>query len=274
MDPHRSVRMDLMSSRDVQKYLAKNDMVILPVGCFEMHGPDIPLACDSFVAWAHAILLAEVWHCVTLPPVYYTYPGATGPWPGTVDVPVGATQGYITAIIEALVKNGFKRIVLFGTHAPLRWMMECVVRDVFQRTGTVVVFLGPGAMMGGLVRSELGYEWGEDAMVLGALKILGLHGSYDPSCKVTKPGDHPHESMKRLAAMGAVLPWTYNRDYQHTGLRTEVKLEHADKIVKAMRKAALRVRDLPATFATYQRDMKKQYADRPWSKSGIWTRTR
>ena len=67
IDEYRDVRMDLMSSRDVQSYLKKNDMVILPVGCFEMHGPDIPLACDTFTIWAQSLLLGKEWGCLVLP---------------------------------------------------------------------------------------------------------------------------------------------------------------------------------------------------------------
>jgi len=68
LDEYRSVRMDLMSSRDVQEYMQDNDMVILPAGCFEMHGPDMPLATDSYHSWAQAILMAKEWNCLTLPP--------------------------------------------------------------------------------------------------------------------------------------------------------------------------------------------------------------
>ena len=275
MDCHRSVRMDLMSSREVQKYLRRNDMVILPVGCFEMHGPDIPLACDALVAWATAILLAESWKCLALPPVYYTFPGATGPWPGTVDLPISVTQSYVAGIVEALVKNGFKRVVIQCAHAPLRWTLECVVRDVFQRTGVVAILLGGKAMgRGDLVKKALGFPGGEDVSVLGALKVLGLHGAYDPSSKVSRPGGSPFASLRKLTELGAAPPWTYSRDYQHTGIRRELKLGHADAIARIMRESVKNLRDLPRTFARYQREVKKLYRQKPWSRSSVWTRTK
>ena len=123
MIPYQDVRMELMSSRDVQKYLKKNDLVILPVGCFEMHGPDIPLGCDTFIDWSMALLLAREWKCIVPPPVYYTFPGASGPWPGTMDIPVHTAGEYVKAIIHVLLKRGFKRIVLCASHGPLEFIL-------------------------------------------------------------------------------------------------------------------------------------------------------
>ena len=40
---HRNVRLDLFSSKEAAAYLRRSDLAILPVGCFEMHGPRMPL---------------------------------------------------------------------------------------------------------------------------------------------------------------------------------------------------------------------------------------
>ena len=249
-------------------------MVILPVGCMEMHGPDVPLGCDSFHAWAQAILLAEVWKCVALPPVFYAFPGASGPWPGTVDITVKATQEYITAIIHSLLKNGFKRIVLCGTHGPLQFILEGVIRDVFQETGNVVLHIRPKVMPEDLMKKELGYIRDEDILVLASLKLLGLHGAYDPRTKVNKPKEFSFKSMSKLKEHNASMPWTFSRDYQHTGLRKQVKFEHADKAIDVMKKAVKREKDFPKHFAQYQKDMKKLYQLKPWKKSTVWTKTK
>lgn len=272
MIDHQSVRMDLMTSKQAQEYLKTNDMVILPIGCFEMHGPTIPLGCDGFHAWAQAILLAEAWECVTLPPVFYTFPGASGPWPGTVDVSVRATMDYVQSIVEALLGNGFKRVVLCGTHGPAAFSMEAIVRDIFQKTGRIVIHIRPDVMPDDLMMEELGYLRGEDIMVLASLKILGLHGAYDPACSVERRGGR-FESQSVLREMGAAMPRTFGRDYQHTGLRPGVKMEHADKAIAVMRKAVARVKDLPSAFAQYRNDMRELHESQPWNSEDVWTDT-
>jgi creatinine amidohydrolase/Fe(II)-dependent formamide hydrolase-like protein len=266
--------MELMSSRDVQKYLKKNDLVILPIGCFEMHGPDIPLGCDTFLDWSMALLLAREWKCITMPPVYYTFPGASGPWPGTIDIPVKITQEYVTAIIYALLKDRFKRIVLLGSHGPLGFVLECVIRDVFQSTGNSIVYLSPHERLSELTK-KAGIEAGEDGHVLAAMKILGLHGAYDPASKVDKPKEAPFKTLVKLNdECRATIPWTYTRDYQHTGIHKKLKMSDADSIVKVMKKAAKSFKDMPKLFAQYQKEMKDLYKRKPWEKETIWTKTK
>ncbi len=216
MIEHRDVRMDLMGSKEVAGYLQRNDMVILPVGCFEMHGPRIPLNCDSFTAWGASILLAEKWDCLVAAPITYTYPGASGPWPGTVDISPEATQQYILAVTQALLKAGFKRVVLCGFHMPVQPIFQFVIRTIYQQTGEVVMALRPDVMPADLMKAELGYGRGEDILVLASLKILGLHGTFDPAMQVDKPSDSPFETYSKLGNYGAALPWIFNADHQHT----------------------------------------------------------
>jgi hypothetical protein len=274
MFPYRHVRMELQTSREVQEYLAHNDLVILPVGCFEMHGPLVPLGCDGFHAWAQGIILADTWKCLTLPPVFYTFPGASGPWPGTVEISTRATQDYVGAVVEALLRNGFRRVVLCGSHGPLRPVFECLVRDLFTRTGQIALHLNPRLFPREEFTAALGYPPGEDAMTLASLRLLGWHGAYDPQCAVEKWGDMPFESLAELRKWDVALPWTFNRDYQHTGLRACLKLEDADKIIAVMTEAAAAYAGLPAAFARYQQDMAALHEEAPWKRAEVWTETR
>jgi creatinine amidohydrolase/Fe(II)-dependent formamide hydrolase-like protein len=274
MVEYQQVRMDLMSSKQVQHYLRKNDMVVLPVGCFEMHGPDVPLGCDSFHAWAQAILLADAWECLCLPPVYYTFPGASGPWPGTVDISNRITMEYITEIVLALLKGGFKRVILCGTHGPLGQMLGCVIRDVYQSTRNVVVHVKPPTMPEDLMMKELGYKRGEDILLLASLKLLGLHGAYDPATKIEKRQEFPFQTIAALRKHRVSMPWTFAKDYQHTGLRKKVKLTDADTGIKVMKQGVERMKDFPKYFAKYQKEMKDLITQQPWKKATVWTKTK
>jgi len=212
-------------------------------------------------------LLAQEWKCITLPPVPYSYPGASGPWPGTVDISVQATQDYIKAVTLALLKGGFKRIVICGAHGPLGWIIPAVIRDIFQSTGNVVVHLN-------IYNSELEAE-GEDAVLLGAMKILGLHGAYDPSSKVNKPKGNPYKDITdRLGKHQVSFPWTYNADNQHIGMRTDIKMADAERMAEKLKKTARNLKDVPALFAKYQKEMKALYIKKPWSKKTVWTKTK
>lgn len=272
MVDYQHVRMDLMTSKQVGEYLKTNDMVVLPVGCTEMHGPAVPLGCDTFHAWASALLLADVWKCLCAPPVYYAFPGASGPWPGTVDVSPEITVAYLKAIVKALLKGGFKRVVMYGTHGPLSAMFQMVLRSIYQETGNVIIGMqSPQLMPEDLMTAEFGYGRKEDILVLAALKILGLHGAYDPATDVEKPQTYPFDTIGALKKHGASVPWIFSADYQHTGIRPGLKLDDADRAIKVMKEAAGRMADLPEHFARYQAQMAELMANPPWKRDDAWS---
>lgn len=272
MPPFADVRMELMTSRQAQEYLRRNDLVVLPVGCFEMHGPLVPLGCDSFLDWAMGLLLARQWKCPCLPPIFYTYPGASGPWPGTVDISNRVTIDYVEAVVKALLKNGFGRVVVVGSHGPLGAMMECVIRDVFQSTGHSIVHVQPYEKVVKKME-EAGLPFGEPGFLLGAMKVLGLAAAFDPASNVDRPMEFPLPSIRGLRQCQARMPWIFAKDYQHTGIDRKMKAAHADRLAEALAEAAREMKDLPRHFARFQREMTQLYKDKPWARKTAWTKT-
>jgi len=272
MIPYQHVRMDLMSSKQVARYLTDNDMVVLPVGCCEMHGPKVPLSCDTFHAWASALLLADVWGCIVAPPVHYAFPGASGPWPGTVDISPEVSVAYLKEIVKALLKGGFKRVVMYGTHGPLSAMYQMVIRSIYQQTRQVVVaMMSPHLMPEDLMTEALGYKRNEEILVLASLKLLGLHGAYDPAGDVEKAQSFPFDTIGAMKKHGAAVPWIFSADHQHTGFRAGMTLDDADKAIEVMKTAAARMADLPDNFAQYQKEMADLTADPPWESDDVWS---
>lgn len=273
MNEYEKVRMDLLGSKAVQKYQKKNDIIILPVGCVEMHGPDIPLGCDTIHAWASSIVLAKEWKCLVAPPIYYVYPGASGPWPGTVNIMPEISQEYIKSVVKALIKNGFKRVILYGTHGPLSSMFTVVIRSIFNESEDVVAGLMSNIMPEDIMKEKLGYTRGEDVLVLSSLKILGHHGVYDPKSKADKPPEFPFKVIGDLKKFGGsgMVPWLFKADHQHAGFRKCVRMNDADKGIAVMKLTAKRMRKFPQAFKTYQNQMKKLMKDKPWLKDTVWS---
>ncbi|MBN1672298.1 MAG: creatininase family protein [Kiritimatiellae bacterium] len=275
MIPYAKYRLELMSSREAQAYLRKNDLAILPVGCFEMHGPDVPLGCDGLTDWAMAMLLAKEWTCVTLPPIWYSFPGATGPWPGTVDISTRATQDYVKAVVGALLDKGFNRVVLCASHGPMSFVLECIIRDLYQATGKVVIRIRPyDQIMAQMRKADL--PFGEDGCVLGAMKILGLHGAFDPAGTVDKPargksaGPDPLAAMGKLRACSVTAPYSYGHALAHTGPRKGLKLSDADAIAAVLQEAARAMKDVPKHFREHQKAMARMHKAQSWNKPGVW----
>jgi hypothetical protein len=267
---HRNVRLDLMSSKEASEYLRRNDLAILPIGCFEMHGAKMPLATDSFIDWAMGILLAETWQCVCLPPIYYVYPGASAPWPGTVALTPEVSMAYVKAVALAAIRGGFKRLVLCASHGPMGFMAQSIIRSVHLESGQVIMHVNACANIDSALREELGFE-GEDALVLGALHVLGLDGAFDPTVSVEKPMETPFPERRELGALGVSCPWTFNRDYQHVGLNPRLKPGDAARAARAMERVAKSLAAVPDLFSSYQEKMRKLYEEKPWDTPKVWT---
>jgi len=120
-------------NREVEDYLARRDVIFVPVGTVEMHGA-MPLDCETVLPEAISLLLAERADALVLPHLPYFYPGATAIGRGTVNISIRDGYDYLVAVTKALQKQGFKRIIFVSYHAPASLTIAPVVRDLFAET--------------------------------------------------------------------------------------------------------------------------------------------
>ena len=111
---------DTRNTGEMAAFRKEKGILLLPVGCFEMHGPHASMSCDTFIAEAVSCILAEEWNGVVLPPIHYAYPGASTPWPGTVDVSPEITCAYLKEVVTGIMKSGYERLVLIKLPVKLR----------------------------------------------------------------------------------------------------------------------------------------------------------
>ena len=82
----RSRLLPTLNNREVEDYLDRNDIIIVPVGTVEMHG-GLPLGCETVVSEGIAVKMAEQVDGLVLPHLPYFYAGATAIGRGTTQVP-------------------------------------------------------------------------------------------------------------------------------------------------------------------------------------------
>lgn len=97
------------------------DVLILPVGSTEQHGPHLPLGVDSLLATHFAHLLAPLIGGVVAPALQYGYKSKPfsggGPlFPGTVDLQGSTLQHLTMDLLEEFSKDGFTKIFLLNAH--------------------------------------------------------------------------------------------------------------------------------------------------------------
>ena len=121
-----------MLNSEVQDYLERNDIIIVPVGTTEMHG-GFPLDCETVISEAYALKMAEACDGLVLTGLPYFYAGATASGRGTVQVSIRQGIDYLGAIARSLLRLGFKRQVYLSFHG--------MVRDFYDETGVPILYM-------------------------------------------------------------------------------------------------------------------------------------
>lgn len=156
---------------EVQDYLKRNDIIIVPVGTTEMHG-GLPLDCETVMSEALALKMAEACDGLVLTGLPYFYAGATASGRGTVQVSVRQGIDYLGAIARSLLRLGFKRQVYVSFHGPAHMTICPMIRDFYDETGVPILYLDSVMQILGNLNALGGLDGLNDIFV-GAYKVMG-----------------------------------------------------------------------------------------------------
>lgn len=115
------IKMSEMTWMEFNSKIKEGAVTILPIGACEQHGPHLPLNVDTVLAQDFAERLAERIGGVVAPAINYGYRSKPlsggGPlFPGTVDLS-GETLIRLTFdILEELIKDGVRNILVLSCH--------------------------------------------------------------------------------------------------------------------------------------------------------------
>lgn len=129
-----------LAYRDLQQKLKQGpSLAILPVGCYEQHGPVLPLETDNLIALECARRLAlgltdlQV-HVVPLVAYSTTEPNVD--YCGTVNVPALPFRQYVEQVCRSILASPFDALLILNAHgsitATLREVSFCLVNEQFR----------------------------------------------------------------------------------------------------------------------------------------------
>jgi len=109
---------------------AKIPTVIVTVGTLEPHGV-INNGADNTAPVAIAQALAPDINALIAPHIPYGVTGSMAPYPGAMHIPEDAFRVYVRAVLDGMVKNGFRNIIIINGHGgPQTAILELLARDV------------------------------------------------------------------------------------------------------------------------------------------------
>lgn len=106
-----------MTTTELKKEIDRNPVVILPVGATEAHGPHLPLGTDSFQPEAVADMLASRIGGLVAPPIKYGHHSSTRNMVGTIGISFDTLRALVREVMEALIADGIRKIVVLSGHA-------------------------------------------------------------------------------------------------------------------------------------------------------------
>ena len=111
-----SVWLNELTWEDVRDYLKEKDILILPCGTTEQHGPAGPLGLDSYVAIALAEDAARQAGVLSASPLWYGDSSHHLGFPGTLSLKTQTVIQVVSDIISSAARHGFRKILLINGH--------------------------------------------------------------------------------------------------------------------------------------------------------------
>lgn len=129
----RSRALPDLTNWEIEQYLKRSDIIVVPVGHTECLGP-MPVDQEYVDALAWAKLIAEETDGLYLPGTGYFHPGGTQTGRGTIHM--GMTEGlnYCLALAHSLLDQGFKRQLWIPAHCPTTAFLQAMVTQFFDET--------------------------------------------------------------------------------------------------------------------------------------------
>ena len=160
-----------MLNSEVQDYLQRNDIIIIPVGTTEMHG-GFPLDCETVISEAYCLKMAEACDGLVLTGLPYFYAGATASGRGTVQVSIRQGIDYLGAIARSLLRLGFKRQVYLSFHGPAHMTICPMIRDFYDETGVPALYMDCMMQVGKNAKILTNFMEDFHAITVGAYKVM------------------------------------------------------------------------------------------------------
>jgi len=120
---------------ETEEAVKKGKIVILPVGSVEEHGCHLPLCTDSLQPENIAAEVAKKAGCLITPPIRYGVCTETRYFPGTISVGFDSLYSMICDVLDELVRQGFRRLIVLSGHAGSLHMaaLRLAARDVLDK---------------------------------------------------------------------------------------------------------------------------------------------
>lgn len=132
-----------MTWKEVEAARDRETVVLIPIGTTEQNGSIAPLSSDTLVADEVARKVAEATGSLVAPPVHFGYSPPFIHHPGTISLRPETLRALILDILDNLVSNGFKRLIMVNCHIFNEPPMEQAATEIRKRSAALLGSFNP-----------------------------------------------------------------------------------------------------------------------------------
>ncbi len=162
-----------LSYEEARDYFSRRDLVILPVGSVEQHGPANPLGTDMLIAQDLAREVASRSGIISLPVIPFGISFHHMGFPGTITVSEESLASYVLDVLRSLSRWGVKKVLVVNGHGGNLPTLQIVARKAMDELG-IRVYIYQWWTSGSKMLAEL-FSEDERGHASGAETSLNMH---------------------------------------------------------------------------------------------------
>lgn len=134
-----------MTWPELERYLKSCDMILVPIGSTEQHGPHLPLGTDAFEAQAMSAEISRRTGVMVAPILALGISGYHMGFPGTISLSEETMERVLMEEVDSLRAHGFRRFLFFNYHGGNRIVQDKVIHYINHHTPATAIALGIGS---------------------------------------------------------------------------------------------------------------------------------
>jgi creatinine amidohydrolase len=211
-----------MSWTDVAEYLKTNDMVIIPLGSTEQHGPHLPLGTDFYEAMGMSKKISAKTGVVVAPVLLSGYSIYHSGFAGSLSLKPETMEEVLFETAEMLMKYGFRRFMFFNYHGGNRIVESKVIHRINHTTEAYAVAIGAGASFQ-TYSDDIKGVYDTHAGIYETSIMLYLKPELVRMDKAEKPMFKPSPKIEEIIELGRKNPELYTLLSSIQGVPEETK---------------------------------------------------
>lgn len=119
-----------MSRPEIEEHVKKDDIVLLPIGSTEQHGPHMPTGSDYFNAIGIAEKVSEKSGTIIAPPIAYgSHPYFHYGYTGTLPIRQTVMIELLRDVVKSLYNSDFNKIIIINAHGQW-WTLNTAIQEI------------------------------------------------------------------------------------------------------------------------------------------------